>query len=190
MNVKYSLPLCINVKTHLLEPVIFRPSSHYDDRPENEQINMIVIHNISLPPGEFGTEAVEQFFCGQLNANAHPFFSEIAELKVAAHLFIRRNGETFQFVPFDKRAWHAGESYFQGKKNCNDFSIGIELEGTDTLPYEIQQYQEIAKIIHLLIKMYPGITKDRIVGHEHIAPLRKTDPGPAFDWQYLQGLLS
>lgn len=179
----------INETTGLIEPALYRPSFHHDERPEGIPINMIVLHGISLPPGEFGSQAVEHFFCGQLDSKAHPAFEKIKELKVSAHLFIRRKGEVIQFVPFNKRAWHAGESYFQGETRCNDFSIGIELEGTDDLPYEAMQYQRLKEIIPVLMKTYPAISSERIVGHEHIAPKRKTDPGPLFDWQHLKGLL-
>jgi AmpD protein len=151
---------------------------------------MIVIHGISLPPGEFGSNAVEAFFCGHLDTTTHSYYSDIAHLKVSSHLFIKRTGEVIQFVPFTRRAWHAGESFFQGKTRCNDFSIGIELEGTDEIPYDDRQYEALGKIVPLLMQAYPAITRERIVGHQDIAPGRKTDPGPAFDWKYLQGLLA
>jgi AmpD protein len=170
--------------------VLHRSSPHCDARPEGTVIDMIVVHGISLPPGEFGTDAVETFFCGHLDAPAHPYYSGISHLKVSSHLFIKRTGEIIQFVPFTERAWHAGESYFQGKTRCNDFSIGIELEGTDEIPYDNRQYEQLANVIRLLIQAYPAITHDRIVGHEDIAPGRKTDPGPVFDWNYLQGLIA
>lgn len=179
----------INPQTYLLEPVIYRPSSHFDDRPSDCLINMIVVHNISLPPGEFGSHAVEAFFTGQLDMNSHPAYASISHLRVSSHLFIRRTGEIIQFVPFHKRAWHAGESNFQGRARCNDFSIGIELEGTDDIPYEINQYDQLAKVIKLLMRTYPMISHERIVGHVDIAPGRKTDPGPVFDWNFLKGSL-
>lgn len=179
--------LTINTSTGLLEPVFYQPSPHCDARPPEMVIDMIVIHNISLPPGEFGTHAVQAFFCGKLDTSAHPYFKSIATLRVSAHLFIKRTGEVVQFVPFSQRAWHAGESFFQGKTRCNDFSIGIELEGSDNVPYTLKQYEELVKIIALLMKTYPAIKQDRIVGHVDIAPGRKTDPGPAFDWAYLNG---
>jgi AmpD protein len=173
----------------LLKSAKYLPSNHCDDRPENQLIDMIVIHNISLPPGEFGTGSVEKFFCDQLDVSQHPFFSTIHHLKVAAHLFINREGAVTQFVPFSKRAWHAGQSIFQGRERCNDFSIGIELEGTDHIPFEEKQYVTLSQIIRLLMKIYPAITRERIVGHSDIAPQRKTDPGPAFDWNFLDCLL-
>lgn len=181
--------LSLNTQTHLLEPVLYRPSPHCDDRPLHVPIEMIVIHGISLPPGEFGTNIVENFFCGQLNTASHPALLAIADLKVSAHLFIKRSGEIIQFVPFIKRAWHAGESFFGNKTRCNDFSIGIELEGTDDIPYESLQYAQLATVIRLLMQAYPAITPEQIVGHVDIAPGRKTDPGPVFDWDYLKGIM-
>ena len=158
------------------------PSPNYNHRPENTQVDLLVIHNISLPPGEFGGGHVEQFFCNQLNADEHPYFATIANLQVSSHLLIDRLGQVTQFVPFDARAWHAGASQFNGRDNCNDFSIGIELEGTDQLPYSDSQYQRLAEITRQLMAHFPAITAERIVGHSDIAPGRKTDPGPAFDW--------
>lgn len=182
--------LQINCTTGLLEPVYYAPSTHCDERPADMPIDMIVIHNISLPPGQFSGDAVERFFCGNLDMTGHSFYAEIAHLRVSSHLFIRRTGEIIQFVPFHLRAWHAGESSFQGRTRCNDFSIGIELEGTDVLPYEAVQYQALANVIEVLMQTYPAITVPRIVGHVDIAPLRKTDPGPAFNWSHLKGMLA
>ncbi|HVY54045.1 MAG TPA: 1,6-anhydro-N-acetylmuramyl-L-alanine amidase AmpD [Gammaproteobacteria bacterium] len=173
----------------LLQGAPHQASPHFDDRPANTLIDMIVIHGISLPPGEFGQNMVSPFFCGILDCSLHPYFETIKDLKVSAHLFISRQGEITQFVPFLKRAWHAGQSTFAGQTQCNNFSIGIELEGTDEIPYEEPQYQTLAKIIPLLIQAYPAITPERIVGHSDIAPGRKTDPGPAFNWDYLRKLL-
>lgn len=179
--------LTLNASTGLLEPILYRPSPHHDARPNPLAIDMIVVHGISLPPGEFGSSAIEDFFCGKLNTKAHHAFAEIETLKVSAHLLIKRTGEIVQFVPFTERAWHAGESQFQGKTRCNDFSIGIELEGTDEIAYEEVQYQQLSQVIQLLMQAYPAIIPARIVGHADIAPGRKTDPGPAFDWVYLKG---
>ena len=179
----------VNLQMGLLEPVCYQPSPHCDDRPPGMFIDTIVIHGISLPPGEFGSTAIEDFFCGRLDSFSHPAYAAIAHLHVSAHLLIKRTGEIVQFVPFAKRAWHAGESFFKGRKQCNDFSIGIELEGVDALSYELVQYEYLAKVIHLLRQTYPMITRDRIIGHSDIAPSRKTDPGFAFDWAYLNGLL-
>lgn len=180
----------INLTQGLLATARYLPSSHHNERPENMIIDMIVVHNISLPPGEFGSGAIEQFFCGNLNFNEHPYFQTISQLRVAAHLLINRKGEITQFVPFNKRAWHAGVSYFQGRENCNDFSIGIELEGADHIPYEKVQYEQLANVIKTLQQTYPQIKRERIIGHSDIAPGRKTDPGPAFDWKYLDCLLN
>ena len=131
-----------------------------------------------------------QFFCGTLNYTQHPYYASLVHLKVSSHLLILRDGKMLQFVPFSKRAWHAGISYFQGKSQCNDFSIGIELEGTDDMLYENIQYLQLSNITHLLMKFYPGITIDRIVGHSDVAPGRKTDPGATFDWTYYRSLLT
>jgi AmpD protein len=182
--------LNINATTGLLEPVKFRLSPHHDSRPSPLLIDMIVVHGISLPPGEFGSEAIERFFCGRLDSHEHPYYADISKLHVSAHLLIKRSGEMVQFVPFVKRAWHAGDSFFQGQSRCNDFSIGIELEGTDEIPYEPVQYVQLGHVAKLLMNSYPTITRDRIVGHSDIAPGRKTDPGSAFDWSYLKGILA
>lgn len=160
------------------------PSPNYNQRPISE-ISLLVIHNISLPPKQYGGGFVEDFFCNQLDSNAHPYFKDIAELKVSSHLFIRRDGSVVQFVPFNKRAWHAGQSHYSGRDNCNDFSIGIELEGCDDEAYSDNQYDMLAKVTQSLMLAYPNITADRITGHEHIAPRRKTDPGASFKWQRL-----
>lgn len=165
------------------------PSPNHNDRPVGTDVDLLVIHNISLPPGEFGTSAVVDLFCNQLNTESHPSFKDLIDLKVSAHLFIRRDGEIIQFVPFNKRAWHAGVSRFAGRESCNDFSIGIELEGVDDIAYTAEQYQQLAKVSTCLMQVYPMIMPERIVGHNDIAPDRKTDPGPAFDWSYYRGLL-
>ena len=165
------------------------PSPNCDARPENTDINLLVIHAISLPAGEFGGPWIDELFCNTLDANAHADFAEICELTVSAHALIRRDGEIVQYVPFQQRAWHAGQSNFQGRERCNDFSIGIEVEGCDEQPFEPIQYQRLAELIHALMHRYPGITRERITGHSDIAPGRKTDPGPNFDWPRLWQLL-
>ena len=180
----------IDTLTSLLEAARYLPSEHADLRPANTAIDTVVLHCISLPPGQFGGGEIEEFFCGKLDYTQHPYFLTIAPLKVSAHLLIDRNGKITQFVPFSQRAWHAGTSFFDGRPRCNDFSIGIELEGTDDLPYEKIQYEKLAQVIKILRQTYPAITRDRIVGHSHIAPDRKTDPGPCFDWAYLDCLLN
>ena len=166
------------------------PSPNVNARPPGSLVDLIVIHNISLPPGCFGGDHVTELFCNTLDSNAHPYFAEIAELRVSAHFFIDRQGAISQFVSTQERAWHAGVSSWCGRDNCNDFSIGIELEGTDYSPYTAQQYQQLAQLIQCLRREYPRIATSAIVGHSDIAPGRKTDPGPAFDWQRLQRALS
>ena len=170
------------VSNHLLLEAIQCPSPNCSDRVDSAKIELLVIHNISLPPGEYDTGCITQLFCNELDANAHPYFAEIENLKVSSHLLISRRGEVTQFVPFDKKAWHAGESIFQGKENCNEFSIGIELEGTDYEPFTDIQYETLIAITNLLLREYPCLNSETIVGHSDIAPGRKTDPGPYFEW--------
>lgn len=165
-------------------------SPNCDDRPPDAVIELIVIHGISLPPGEFGGPWIEDLFSNRLDPTAHPYFQEIHQLRVSAHFLIRRDAELIQFVSLQKRAWHAGISCFQGRERCNDFSIGIELEGTDTLPYTEAQYHRLAALITFLQQQYPHIPANGLAGHSDIAPGRKTDPGPAFDWPRLMGLLA
>jgi AmpD protein len=166
------------------------PSPNCDERTPAGEISLIVVHNISLPPGEFGGPWIADLFLNQLDPNAHPYFREIEGLKVSAHVVIRRDGQIVQFVPFSKRAWHAGQSCFRGRDVCNDFSIGIELEGTDDLPYTEAQYRSLTALIAVLRSRYPNIDADAITGHADIAPGRKTDPGPAFDWDKLAAMLT
>ena len=154
-------------------------SPNCDERPAGCEISLLVIHNISLPPEEFSGDGVIEFFTNRLDPQAHPYYQTVCGLKVSAHFFIRRNGETIQFVPCEKRAWHAGESSWQGKTRCNDFSIGIELEGSDTAPFTDVQYDALIALTRALRKIYPI---NDIAGHSDIAPGRKTDPGPCFDW--------
>ncbi|HQU16514.1 MAG: N-acetylmuramoyl-L-alanine amidase [Chromatiales bacterium 21-64-14] len=165
------------------------PSPNCDARPPDTAIDLIVVHGISLPPGEFGGPWIDALFCNCLPPERHAYFQEIAGLTVSAHLLIRRDGTLVQYVPFHLRAWHAGESCHEGRRRCNDFSIGIELEGDDRTPYEDVQYERLAAVIGALMAAFPGIGRDRIVGHSHIAPGRKTDPGPAFDWARLHARL-
>ena len=168
---------------HWYPPAIVKHSSFCDERPDELDVSLLVIHNISLPPGEFGGDDIANLFTGNLDAKKHPFFAEIDGLRVSAHCVIYRDGRIEQFVPFHKRAWHAGVSSFQGRPRCNDFSIGIELEGTDNEPFTIIQYQRLAELTLFIQQYYPRITLGRIVGHCDIAPGRKTDPGFAFNWQ-------
>jgi len=166
-----------------------RPSANCDERPKDSEVDLIVIHGISLPPGEFGEGWIEDLFCNQLDPAVHPSFTDICELRVSAHVLIRRDGSVIQFVPFDRRAWHAGESSFEGRERCNDFSIGIELEGTDEMEYESAQYRVLSRLVNLLMKLYPTITPQHIVGHSDVAPGRKTDPGKSFDWSMFRTML-
>ena len=154
-------------------------SGNCDERPPGEAITLLVIHNISLPPGEFGGDGIERLFTNQLDCAAHPYYRALAGLRVSAHFLIRRTGELLQFVPCTKRAWHAGVSTWCGRSGCNDFSIGIELEGTDDLPYTEPQYRVLAELARALQSAYPIAA---IAGHRDIAPARKTDPGASLDW--------
>lgn len=179
----------LNSESGLIKDTKFIASPNCDERPANTEINLIAIHGISLPPGKYGGPWVIDLFTNSLDEDVHPYFQEIKVLKVSCHLLIRRDGSLLQFVPLQMRAWHAGESCYQGKEKCNDFSIGIELEGDDDIPYENIQYKVLSEVASLLIKYYPAITSERIVGHCDIAPGRKTDPGPTFDWVYFRSLL-
>lgn len=165
------------------------PSPNQDARPSGMPIDLLVIHNISLPPGQFGGRWIEDLFLNRLDPTAHPYFAAIAGLRVSAHLLIRRSGRLLQCVPLSRRAWHAGQSSFAGRSACNDFSIGIELEGTDHIPFTDEQYRCLAEATQQIRRHYPGIVPERIVGHSEIAPGRKTDPGPAFDWARYLALL-
>ena len=176
--------------SHLVVGVRYAPSPNFDERPEGASLSLIVVHNISLPPNEFGGPFIEQFFTNHLDPKAHPYFSEIADQKVSAHMLIRRVGEMVQFVPFNKRAWHAGQSTYKDCENCNDFAIGIELEGADETPYEEAQYLVLATLVDSLRVVYPSLSKEDIVGHSDIAPGRKSDPGMAFQWNQFRDLLA
>ncbi len=176
--------LTLNPSTGWLNGVEHLPSENHNARPHAE-ISLLVIHNISLPPGQFGTGMVEALFTNQLPIDAHPYFTDLAGLKVSAHFFIKRDGAITQFVSCLDRAWHAGVSAFQGREACNDFSLGIELEGVDHQAYSEAQYQSLNQLANELTRHYPMITAERICGHSDIAPSRKTDPGPAFFWQRL-----
>ncbi|MGI9264167.1 MAG: 1,6-anhydro-N-acetylmuramyl-L-alanine amidase AmpD [Gammaproteobacteria bacterium] len=165
-------------------------SPNQDARPDGVEPDLIVVHCISLPPGQFGGPHIEELFTNCLDPEAHSYFGEICGLEVSAHVLIRRDGEIVQFVPFHQRAWHAGTSCHKGREACNDFSIGIELEGTDDGEFESRQYDSLAMLVDELVQQYPGLHRDRIVGHSDIAPGRKTDPGPGFNWGLLNALLS
>jgi AmpD protein len=168
---------------------IQRSSPNQDCRPEECIIDLLVIHNISLPPGEFGGNWIDDLFMNRLDPKAHPYFAAIASRQVSSHLLIRRDGELIQYVPLHMRAWHAGESCFNDKARCNDFSIGIELEGSDDTPYTDAQYTTLANVTHEIQSLFPSITTERITGHSDIAPGRKTDPGSSFDWERYKSLL-
>jgi AmpD protein len=172
-----------------LENTRHLPSPFFDHRPTGTEISLLVIHNISLPPGQYGSNDIEQFFTGKLDAEKHPFFTVIQNMRVSAHCLIRRDGEVIQFVSFVDRAWHAGQSSFAGVDKCNDYSVGIELEGTDYDAYTEAQYSSLAAVTGALQKQYPAITSQRITGHQYIAPLRKTDPGLVFDWRKFRSYL-
>ncbi len=179
----------INEETCLV-PAKYLPSPNYNQRPEGVEVNLLVIHCISLPPEQFGGAEIIDFFLNQLNHDQHPYFKKLKNLTVSSHLLIRRDGEVIQFVPFNQRAWHAGDSQFQGVKDCNDFSIGIELEGSEHQAFTESQYQALTKTTNAIMKYYPLINLSRIVGHSDIAPGRKSDPGPHFDWDKFHELLS
>lgn len=179
----------MKIENGWLDQARYCPSPNFNQRPPHVNINLLVIHNISLPPGEFGGGHIEKFFQNLLDVKQDPYFKIIADLQVSSHLLIDREGKITQFVSFDDRAWHAGKSVFRGVENCNDYSIGIELEGTDDLPYTLEQYDSLAKVTRQLLINYPTLTADRISGHDQIAPGRKTDPGPAFDWVYYFSLI-
>jgi AmpD protein len=166
------------------------PSPNCDDRPQGVLPELIVVHGISLPPGRFGGPHIDHLFTNALDPGAHEYFRDIAGLRVSSHLLIRRTGEVVQYVPLHRRAWHAGKSSYRGRAQCNDFSVGIELEGTDDQPYTVAQYRRLAAVIRLLRRGIPSLASAAVVGHSDIAPGRKTDPGPAFDWQRLHKLLA
>ena len=159
--------------------MIVRKSPHVDDRPPGEKVSLLVIHNISLPPGEYGGDWIDDLFMGQLDTKAHPYFATLEGLRVSSHYLIRRDGTLVQYVPCDKRAWHAGASTWKGRERCNDFSIGVELEGSDDVPFAEPQYATLAELTRSLFKRYGTLD---IAGHSDIAPGRKTDPGPWFEW--------
>lgn len=165
-------------------------SPNCDARPGGVSVDLIVVHGISLPPGAFGGPWIDRLFTNTLPRDEHPYFAEVDGLRVSAHLLIRRDGEVTQYVRFTDRAWHAGRSCYQGREACNDFSIGIELEGTDRIPYEDAQYRVLAQVVAALCAAYPSLSPQRIVGHSDIAPGRKTDPGPAFDWPRARRLVA
>jgi AmpD protein len=180
----------IDPATGLLTGVRQVLSPHFDARPTGVLPELLVVHGISLPPAEFGGPWIDRLFTGTLPADAHPYFREIAAQRVSAHALIRRDGQLVQYVPFGERAWHAGPSTYRGRSACNDFSIGVELEGTDDTPYTEPQYLSLAGLTAALLAAYPSLSAQAIAGHSEIAPGRKTDPGPSFDWTLLRRLLA
>ena len=177
------------IRDHYLNSASQVASPNCDERPDPGDISLLVIHCISLPPEQFGGDYVDQLFCNRLDPGEHPYFKDVYQHKVSAHLLIRRDGGIKQYVPFNRRAWHAGVSLYQGRERCNDFSIGIELEGSVTQDYTDSQYQRLAEVVRVLLANYPELSRHRIVGHSDIAPGRKADPGPLFDWERFYGLL-
>lgn len=180
-----SIRYTVDADSGCIGPARQCPSDNQDERPPGSEPQLLIIHGISLPPGEFGGSCIEELFCNSLDWNAHPYFGEIRGMRVSAHLLLRRDGGLTQFVPFDRRAWHAGESSFRGRSGCNDYSIGIELEGSDDTEYSVRQYRHLAAVIAALCAAYPQLSSRAIAGHCDVSPGRKTDPGPAFDWLHL-----
>ncbi len=180
----------MNIDRNLLTDANWIASPNFDERPDPSDISLLVIHCISLPPGQFDNDHIDQLFTNKLNPDEHPYFNQVHQLKVSSHLLIKRSGAIVQYVPFDKRAWHAGQSNYQGRERCNDYSIGIELEGTEFVDYTPEQYAQLAATINTLLQTYPKLSAQRITGHSDIAPGRKTDPGTSFDWTKLFLLLN
>jgi AmpD protein len=180
----------VDLKSGLMRGVRQIASPNRDLRPAGVETDLIVVHGISLPPGEFGGPWIDRLFTNTLPAEVHPYFAEVNSLRVSSHLVVMRDGAVTQYVKFTERAWHAGKSRYGGRDACNDFSVGVELEGTDTLPYEAAQYGALAEVVVALCAAYPRLSADRLTGHSDIAPGRKTDPGPAFDWQLARRLIA
>ena len=183
-------PLKIDSATGLLRGARQVLSPHCDARPAGAVAELLVVHGISLPPGEFGGPWIDRLFTGTLPPEAHPYFRELAAARLSAHALVRRDGAIVQYVPFGERAWHAGASQYRGRSSCNDFSVGVELEGTDDTPYTEAQYQQLAALAAALLAAYASLSAEHIVGHSDIAPGRKTDPGATFDWPRFRALLN
>ena len=182
LNLEICEKYIVNLANGLISSALQVPSPNQDTRPKGVKPELILIHGISLPPGEFGGSAVRSLFTNSLDWSTHPYYTQIRGLLVSTHLFIPRQGQIVQFVPLERRAWHAGKSNFQGKQFCNDFSIGIELEGTDDVPYTDEQYARLILVVEAIFDAYPEISIRKIAGHCDVSSGRKTDPGPAFDW--------
>jgi len=179
----------MEIKNHILQDIKFLKSPNFNERPKNIEINLLVIHSISLPPKKYHTDHIEKFFMNELDFRLDDFYKEIDGLKVSSHVLIKRTGEIIQFVPFNQRAWHAGVSTYKGRDDCNNFSIGIELEGSEDDIFEDIQYEKLAYIIKAILENYKKTSIERIVSHSDIAPGRKSDPGPLFDWKRLKRML-
>jgi AmpD protein len=179
----------VDLKTGLIPGVRQVASPNCDSRPAGVLADLIVVHGISLPPGDFGGPWIDRLFTNSLPPEVHPYFAEVGDIRVSAHLVVNRDGAVTQYVSFAQRAWHAGKSVYEGREACNDFSVGVELEGTDTLAYDPAQYAALAKVVAALCTAYPHLSPHRLVGHSDIAPGRKTDPGPAFDWPHARRLI-
>ena len=180
----------VDLKSGRMRGVRQIDSPNHDARPAGVEADLIVVHGISLPPGEFGGPWIDRLFTNSLPVEMHPYFAEVGSLRVSSHVVVARDGAVTQYVAFTERAWHAGKSLYQGREACNDFSVGVELEGVDTLPYEAAQYVALAEVVAALCAAYPRLSPDRLVGHSDIAPGRKTDPGPAFDWPRARRLIA
>ena len=187
---RQDLLMHIDTESGLLMEARQVASPNCDDRPAGTTVDLLIIHGMSLPPGVFGGPHIDQLFTNVLDPSEHPYFATIADRRVSAHLLIRRDGELVQYVPFRRRAWHAGKSSFDGRDNCNDYSIGVELEGADDTAYTGLQYRRLSELYWALRSVFPAILPDRVVGHRDVAPGRKTDPGPSFDWTRLRQLLN
>jgi AmpD protein len=182
--------LRIDVESGLMQGARQIASPNHDLRPPGVEADLIVVHGISLPPGEYGGAWIDRLFTNTLPAEVHPYFAEVCSLRVSSHVVVSREGAVTQYVKFTERAWHAGRSIYQGREACNDFSVGIELEGTDTTPYEAAQYSALAEVVAALCATYPRLSPNRLVGHNDISPGRKSDPGPAFDWPRARRLIA
>jgi AmpD protein len=182
--------LQVDSKSGLMRGARQIASPNRDARPAGVEADLIVVHGISLPPGEFGGPWIDRLFTNALPPDVHPYFAEVSSMRVSSHLVLDRDGAVTQYVNLHERAWHAGKSVYEGREACNDFSVGVELEGADTLPYEAAQYEALAQVVAALCAAYPRLSPDRLVGHSDIAPGRKTDPGPAFDWPRARGLIA
>tara|TARA_B100001057_G_scaffold182163_1_gene182889 strand:+ start:703 stop:1242 length:540 start_codon:yes stop_codon:yes gene_type:complete len=179
----------MEIENHIFKNLQFLKSPNFNDRPNQEEIRLIIIHSISLPPKKYGKKYVEDFFLNKLAISDDKYFEEIKDLKVSSHLYIKRDGEAIQFVPLNKRAWHAGESSYNGVEDCNNYSIGIELEGSDDDSYSDEQYRVLIDVTNEIMNKYPSIKKDSILGHSDVSPGRKSDPGNRFDWNRFLGAL-